>query len=126
MQFIGKSKISILHSKPGVSYPLIRLPQQYSHLIGETAQLFITNYEGKKGLFILLEEPESEGKVVKQSLETSIESRLTSIESKIDELNNFLLKNNDDNPNELSKNNGLGAIRTPDLRHVKARIFVIS
>jgi len=32
----------------------------------------------------------------------------------------LLLKNNDDNPHELSKNNGLGAIRTPDLRRVKA------
>jgi len=51
MRYIGKSKISTLHPKPDISYPLIRLPQQYKHLIGETAQLFITNHEGKKGFF---------------------------------------------------------------------------
>jgi len=83
MKFIGKSKISTLHSKPEVSYPLIRLPQQYNHLIGETAQRCITNHDGKKGFLILLEESESEGKVVKQSLETILESRLSSLESKI-------------------------------------------
>ena len=92
MQFIGKSKISTLHSKPGVSYPLIRLPQQYGHLIGETAQLFTTNNEGKKGFFILLEESGSEGKVVKQSLETNLESRLSAIESSIEELKQFIFQ----------------------------------
>ena len=93
MQFIGKSKISTLHSKPDVSYPLIRLPQQYKHLIGETAQLFITNHEGKKGFFILLEETEDKGKVVKQSLETNLESRLSALESSIKEIKNLLFQN---------------------------------
>jgi len=120
MQFIGKSKISTLRSKPDVSYPLIRLPLQYTHLIGETAQLFITSHEGKKGFFILLEESGNEGKVVKQSLETNLESRLSALESKIDELNSFLLKNYGDNPAEMQKNDGLGRIRTGDLRRVKA------
>jgi hypothetical protein len=48
MHYIGKSKISTLHSKPDISYPLIRLLQQYKHLIGKTAQFFITNHESKK------------------------------------------------------------------------------
>jgi hypothetical protein len=94
MQFIGKSKISTLHSKPGVSYPLIRLPQQYNHLIGETAQLCITNHDGKKGFLILLEETENEGKVVKQSLETNLESRLSALESNIEEMKNLLFQKN--------------------------------
>ena len=94
MQFIGKSKISTLHSKPDVSYPLIRLPQQYKHLIGETAQLFITNHEGKKGFFILLEETEDKGKVVKQSLETNLESRFSALESSIDEMKELIFQNN--------------------------------
>ena len=100
MRYIGKSKISTLHSKPDISYPLIRLPQLYKHLIGETAQIFMTDYEGKSGFLILLEERENDSKVVKQSLETRIESRLSAIVSKIEELSNFLLKNNNNNPTE--------------------------
>ena len=72
MRYIGKSKISTLHSKPDISYPLIRLPQQYKHLVGETAQIFMIDYEGKSGFLILLEETENEAKVVKQSLETNL------------------------------------------------------
>ena len=94
MQFIGKSKISTLHSKPDISYPLIRLPQQYKHLIGETAQLFITNHEGKKGFFILVEETEDKGKVVKQSLETNLESCISALESSIDEMKELIFQNN--------------------------------
>jgi hypothetical protein len=109
MLYIGKSKISTLHSKPGVSYPLIRLPQQYKHLIGETAQLFITNHEGKNGFLILLEETENGDKVVKQSLETNVESRLSTLESKIDKLieRNF-------------KNIGLISEQSPKQTQIKA------
>ena len=104
MQFIGKSKISTLHSKPDISYPLIRLPQQYKHLIGETAQLFITNHEGKKGFFIVLEESKYKGKVVKQSLETNLESRLCTLESKIEELKQLIFQNNAiSQPNQQNK-----------------------
>ena len=120
MRYIGKSKISTLHSKPDVSYPLIRLPQHYKHVIGETAQIFLTDYEGKKGFLILLEETEKRGKVVKQSLETSLESRLTALESKIQELKDYILQNNELIEVEKEKNNGLDRIRTGDLRRVKA------
>ncbi len=120
MQFIGKSKISTLHSKPDISYPLIRLPQKYTHLIGETAQIFITDYEDKKGFLILLEETGNEGKVVKQSLETNLESHLKALVLKIDEILEFIFKNRYSSIAEKPKNNGLGATRTPDLRRVKA------
>lgn len=63
MRYIGKSKISTLQSKPDVWYPLIRLPQQHKHLIGETAQIFITDHESKKGFLILLEETEKGAKL---------------------------------------------------------------
>ena len=127
MKYIGKSKISTLHSKPGVSYPLIRLPQQYKHLIGETAQLFLTNQEGKKGFFIVLEESELKGKVVKQSLETNLESHLSALESsiealksKIDKLIELNFQNNELIEAVSTKKDGLDRIRTGDLRRVKA------
>jgi len=93
MRYIGKSKISTLHSKPDISYPLIRLPQLYKHLIGETAQIFMTDYEGKSGFLILLEERENDSKVVKQSLETNLESRLSALESNINDIKNLLFQN---------------------------------
>ena len=127
MDYIGKSKISPLYSKGRVIYPQIRLPQRYNDIIGETAHIFETEYGGKRAFFILtreLGEKESKyfkrgnkvlktnAKVLKPQAEISIESRLSALESsidvvytKIDELNNFLLKNNDDNPHELSKKN---------------------
>ena len=127
MRYIGKSKISTLHSKPDISYPLIRLPQQYKHLIGETAQIFMTDYEGKGGFLILLEERENDSKVVKQSLETRIESRVSvlessieAIESKIDKLIELNFQNNELSNNKSLKNDGLDRIRTGDLRRVKA------
>ncbi|HXY87634.1 MAG TPA: hypothetical protein VEG44_04280 [Candidatus Acidoferrales bacterium] len=48
-------------------------------------------------------------------LENRSESRLSVLESKIVELNKVILRNNDDNPLKERRNNGLGAIRTPEL-----------
>ena len=95
----------------------------------------MTEYKGKQAFPVVPELSTLKGytvlkpseEVLKPVEETVAESRLSALKSsidvvntKIDELNNFLFKNNDDNSHELSKNDGLGAIRTPDLRHVKA------
>ena len=48
--------------------------------------------EGKKGFLILLDETENEAKVVKQSLETDLESRLLTLESSIEELKKFIFR----------------------------------
>ncbi len=120
MRYIGKSKISTLHSKPDISYPLIRLPQQYKHLIGETAQIFMTDCEGRTGFLILLEEREDDSKVAKQSLETNIESRQSALESKIDKLVELNFQNNELLEAKSPKKDGLDRIRTGDLRRVKA------
>jgi len=48
--------------------------------------------EGKKGFLILLDETENEAKVVKQSLETDLESRLSTLESSIEELKKFIFR----------------------------------
>jgi len=59
-------------------------------------------------------------KVVKQSLETSLESRLTALESKIQELKDYILQNNEFIAVKREENNGRGPIRTLDLRRLKA------
>ena len=50
---------------------------------------------------------------------------LSALESKIEELNKLILKNYDDDTSDKRKNNGLGAIRTSDLRRVKAMPLLV-
>ncbi len=108
MHYIGKSKISPLYSKGRIIYPQIRLPQRYNDVIGETAHIFETKHDGKRAFFILtreVEERESkffkrenkvlkpEHKFLKPISEDSIESRLSALESKIDEILKLIFSN---------------------------------
>ena len=135
MHYIGKSKIGPLYSKGRIIYPQIRLPQRYKDIIGETANIFEIEHDDNKAFLIIGGKDEKsksvaleiEDKVLKPDLkvlkplpENDIESRLSDLESKIEALNRLILKNYVDNPIERRKNSGLGAIRTPDLRRVKA------
>jgi hypothetical protein len=52
----------------------------------------MTDHEGKKGFLILLEETENGDKVVKQSLVTDLESRLSTLEFNIEVQNSFFFK----------------------------------
>jgi len=100
MKKIFTTKTSIQSSNSTHSYPIIRLPREMKTLAGKIVSIYETECEGEQAFFVVTQVD----KLVDKSQETSIESRFISIESKIDELNNFLLKNNDDNPYELSKN----------------------
>ena len=53
MQHIGKSKIGSLSARKGVRYPQLRLPQQCSDLIGDTADIFETERDGKRAFLIV-------------------------------------------------------------------------
>ena len=55
MQLIGKSKIGSLSARKGVSYPQLRLPQQCADVIGDTADIFETESEGKRAFLIVTE-----------------------------------------------------------------------
>jgi hypothetical protein len=125
MHYIGKSKISKLHPQPNTVYPLIRLPQQCNDVIGETAHIFQTEYQGEKAFFILLRNKETtKRKIIKEFIkskpEIDLKSHLIIVESKIDEILKLLFSNQNLIEVKSQKNNGLEAIRTPDLRHVKA------
>src|SRR5665647_328112 len=53
MQHIGKSKIGSLSARKGVSYPQLRLPQQCADVIGDTADIFETESDGKRTFLIV-------------------------------------------------------------------------
>jgi hypothetical protein len=54
MQHIGKSKIGKLSAK-GNDYPQLRLPLQYANTVGEVADVFETEHEGKQAFLIVTE-----------------------------------------------------------------------
>jgi hypothetical protein len=54
MEPVGKSKIGKLSAK-GHSYPQLRLPQRYVSTVGEIADVFETEHEGKQAFLIVTE-----------------------------------------------------------------------
>ncbi len=134
MLLIGRSKIGKLSAK-GINYPQLRLPKRYFDSVGKTASIYETEHEGRQAFLIVTEQsmpkedtvlkPSEE--VLKQRLSESLDKRLFALESQIAELKSLLLKNENPKapqsplfPQSTAKNNGLGRIRTGDLRHVKA------
>ena len=135
MQHIGKSKIGSLSARKGVKYPQLRLPQQCADVIGHTADILETESGGKRAFLIVTEQVMPKGdSVLKQSKEVlkpepyrGLDQRLSALESQITELKSLLLENeNQEAPQSplfrqsTQKTNGLGRIRTGDLRRVKA------
>ena len=127
MQHIADSKIGTIQSNPNVKYPMVRLPRECSEFIGQRAQIYKTEHEGRPALLVvpysrdtaqLITKPKS--KVSKLSLETHIDTRLSALESQINELKSLLLLNESPIYHKKQKTDGLEAIRTPDLRRVKS------
>ena len=97
MQLVGKSKIGKLSAK-GNDYPQFRLPVQYANTVGEVADVFETEHEGKQAFLIVTEhsvpkedtvlKPSEE--VLKQRPHESLDKRLTALESQIAELISLL------------------------------------
>ena len=111
MKHVGKSKIGRLSAK-GITYPQLRLPQQCSDTIGKIADVFVTEYKGKQAFLVVPELSMPKGdtvlkpseEVLKSQAETSIESRLSAIESQIEELKQLIFKNNSiSQPNQQKK-----------------------
>ena len=56
MQHIGKSKIGSLSARKGVKHPQLRLPQQCADVIGDTAEIFETESDGKRAFLIVTDQ----------------------------------------------------------------------
>ena len=55
MRYIGKSKISKIHPKPNIRYPLLRLPQAFNNFVGVTTHIFETDHEGKQAFIVVFD-----------------------------------------------------------------------
>ncbi|MDO9516652.1 MAG: hypothetical protein Q7J10_01255, partial [Methanosarcinaceae archaeon] len=105
MESIGKFKIIKHRPKGNIVYPLIRLPQAYAHLAGETAHVFKVDNNGEP-LFVISLNKDFDGNIVVQPNEESdLKTRVESLEKQL----NLLLKT----PSEEEKVfNGPAEIRT--------------
>ena len=123
MRYIGTSKISKLNPKPNLTYPLIRLPQRYKTVIGKTAHIYESCEDGQKAIVLVFDETENQEKVIqpviKQNVESDFSTRIAVLEEEIKELRTLIEKEAHFSAN-IQKTDGPGAIRTPDLRRVKA------
>ena len=131
MQYIGTSKISKLNPKPNLTYPLIRLPQRYKTVIGKTAHIYESSDEGQKAIVLVFDEAESketENKetviqpVIKQNAGSDFSARIEVLEEEIRDLRTLIEKEAHFS-NNIQKIDGLGRIRTGDLRHVKTEFL---
>ena len=102
MKKIFTTKISLQSSNPTYSYPMVRLPRTLKDFAGETVTIYQTEKDGSIAFFVV---------------------------PKLDNLDKFLegIDQEDQEPQDalidqrIMKTDGLEAIRTPDLRRVKAR-----
>ncbi len=104
MKKIFTTKISLQSSNPTFSYPIIRLPRDLKELRGRIVTIYQTEIGGVEGFFVV---PHlSNLAKLDKSLEESGEANSSPKRYLIDA--------------SYPKTNGLGRIRTGDLRHVKA------
>ncbi|MGZ4885732.1 MAG: hypothetical protein ACXVIS_09930 [Halobacteriota archaeon] len=121
MYHVGTSKIGKLSAR-GITYPQLRLPPDYSDIIGRIAAVIETEHNGKRAFLIV----PSDSTVLKPSVEVlklqdknAYLQRLQDLESEIEELKSTLFSNSLEECSKI-KNSGPGRIRTGDLRRVKA------
>jgi len=107
MKKIFTTKISLQSSNPTYSYPIVRLPRTLKDLAGETVTIYQTERDGSLAFFVV---------------------------PKLDNLDKFIEGMDQEDQERLGApidqkkptTNGLGRIRTGDLRHVKARFVNVS
>ena len=101
MRFVGKSKIGRLSAKKGKVYAQIRLPPQLADTIGEIANIFETEHNGKRAFLLLMKRSMSDDDMVLQLDERVVKSedyndydhRLCALESEINELKSIIFSN---------------------------------
>ncbi len=116
MKLIGRSKISKINPKPNIVYPMVRLPQECADVIGNTATIYETEYDGRKAFLITIGQDEDTAvSVMKPELQNSIEKRLSEVESKINDLYSRLMGKESQKSCKIEKGNAANRTRTCDM-----------
>ncbi|MGZ4936175.1 MAG: hypothetical protein ACXV4C_06460 [Halobacteriota archaeon] len=100
------------------------MPPEYEDIIGTVADIIETEHDGRRAFLIV---PNNNSTVLKPStgvlkpkVDFDAKSRLSGLESKVNETKSSPLLKESDSLHENAKNNGLGEIRTLGPRRVKA------
>jgi len=127
MQLLCTCKIGIHSSTPSHAYPVIRLPREFAPLAGETARIYETERDGKLAFVMTVDKKVA--KFCANSECNDLDQRLSAIESQIVEIKSLLLTHEIQKAPQSPlfhqstlKTNGLGRIRTGDLRRVKTEV----
>ncbi len=75
MQFIGKSKIGELSAKKDRVYAQIRPPSQLADMIGEIADIFETEHNGRRAFLLVTDQSVPNDSTVLQPDEKSCKTR---------------------------------------------------
>ncbi len=117
MRLLCKHKIGAHSATSSHEYPVIRLPREFKSLVGGTASIYQTEHKGKLAFIVTVDK--SVGKFCANIGRSPLEGRLSALEKEIDELKSLFLSK-ESFKHLRTEINGLGRIRTGDLRHVKA------
>ena len=121
MQFLCKRKISIHSSTKAHEYPTVRLPREFKALAGETARIYQSQNADKLVFSVVIDKKVDN--FCTNLHENNIEDQLFNLEFEIAYLKSSIFNNEsfkDSHNKKRAQKNGLGRIRTGDLRHVKA------
>ena len=112
MQHIGKSKVTKLNAKAGVTYPFIRLPKTCANEIGKVAEIFETQHDNRRALLVTFNNRAGPSEVIQPDGLSNVESRLLELESEIRTLKSALLPKECSFEHKNQKSKAEGEIRT--------------
>jgi len=108
MRRVGTSKITKLRAKPGMVYPLIRLPKTYADEIGKTANILEIQNDKQRAVLVTFDGPtqanselvhpeveviQPESKVIQPKSLKDVKACLIELKSEIEQLKEALLSN---------------------------------
>lgn len=100
MELVGKSKVTRLNAKNGITCPLIRLPKAFANEIGSIVKMYEIAKDSSRALLITSQKSseskeliQPELKVTQLDCEKGGEERLIELESEINDLRSLLLLN---------------------------------
>ncbi len=111
MRKVGETKIGKITPKPHITYPLIRLPPEFSDVIGTKAQIFETEYEGNKAFLIVVGDVTQP--VIKQIDNAELEKRLSKLENIVSKLHDAVFSRRWNNPPHFADQSCRGGDSNP-------------
>ncbi len=110
MQLVGKSKVTRLNAKTGITYPLIRLPKKFADEIGRTAEMYEVEENSSRALLITFPKSSESKEVIQPKPEViqlhsqkDVEERLLELELQFKEIKEAIFLYGDEAQTKIKK-----------------------